>query len=141
MGRKQNKKSCWWSAEQGKLIHPCPPSRLRIWSREAVSAVLSRVNLLISILVRLNLILTYRIPFEFRGGVHLLIKTAILSFSGIYICYRSFLFVFFVLLCILYFCSRWSFVDVPLIYCCPADHVPDWQPRILLGMLRSARLM
>ena len=29
--------------------------------------------------------------------------------------------------------SRWSFVDVPLICFCPADHVADWQPRILLG--------
>ena len=38
------------------------------------------------------------------------------------------------------FFSRWSFVDVPLIYFCPADHVPDWQPRILLGMV-EARLV
>ena len=30
-------------------------------------------------------------------------------------------------------CSRWSFVDVQLIFSCPADHVLDWQPRILLG--------
>ena len=42
----------------------------------------------------------------------------------------SFLFVFF-------FCSHWSFVDVPLIFFCPADHVPDWQPRILLGMVEA----
>ena len=48
----------------------CPRSRLRIWSRETVSAVPSRVSLLISIL-RLNLVLTYGIPPEFRGGVHL----------------------------------------------------------------------
>ena len=40
---------------------PCPRSRLRIWSRETGSAVLSRVSLLISIL-RLNLMLTYGIP-------------------------------------------------------------------------------
>ena len=33
----------------------------------------------------------------------------------------------------LFFCSRWSFVDVPLIFFCPADHVSDWQARILLG--------
>ena len=26
--------------------------------------------------------------------------------------------------------SRWSFVDVPLIFSYPADHVPDWHPRI-----------
>ena len=61
-----------WSAEQGKLIFPYPRSRLIIWSREAVLAVPSRVSLLISIL-RLNLVLTYRIPPEFRGGVHLFI--------------------------------------------------------------------
>ena len=42
----------------------------------------------------------------------------------------SFLFVFF-------FCSNWSLVDVPLIFFCPADHVPDWQPRILLGMVEA----
>ena len=48
----------------------CPRACLRIWSRETGSAVPSRVSLLISIL-RLNLVLTYRIPPEFRGGVHL----------------------------------------------------------------------
>ena len=37
----------------------------------------------------------------------------------------SFLFVFF-------FRSHWSLVDVPLISFCPADNVPDWQPRIVL---------
>ena len=47
-------------------------SCLRIWSRETVSAVPSRVSLLISIL-RLNLVLTYGIPPEFRGGVHIFI--------------------------------------------------------------------
>ena len=38
-----------------------------------------------------------------------------------------FLFVCFLFLCL---CSRWNFVDVPLIFSCPADHVllPDWQP-------------
>ena len=28
--------------------------------------------------------------------------------------------------------NLWSFVDVPLIFSCPADHVPNWQPRIVL---------
>ena len=51
---------------------PCPPSRLRVWSRKTGSAVLSRVSLLISIL-RLNMVLTYGVPPEFRGGVHLFI--------------------------------------------------------------------
>ena len=51
----------------------CPRSRLRIvWSRETDSAVPSRVSLLISVL-RLNLVLTYGIPPEFRGGLHLFI--------------------------------------------------------------------
>ena len=38
------------------------------------------------------------------------------------------------------FCSRWSFVDAPLIFFCPAHHVSDWQPRILLGTV-EARLV
>ena len=39
---------------------------------------------------------------------------------------------------VVFFCSRWSFfVGVPLIFFCPADHVPDWQPRILLGMVEA----
>ena len=44
----------------------------------------------------------------------------------------SFLFVFF-------FCPHyWSLVDVPLmISFCPADHAPDWQPRIVLGMVEA----
>ena len=41
-------------------------------SRDAVSAVPSDVSLLISIL-RLNMMLTYRVPPEFRGGVYLFI--------------------------------------------------------------------
>ena len=32
---------------------------------------------------------------------------------------------------------RTSLVDVPLIFFCPTDHVPDWQPRVLLGMLEA----
>ena len=52
-----------------------------------------------------------------------------------------FFFVIFVLFCFLFFfsCSCCSFVDddVPLIFFCPADHAPDWQPRILLGMVEA----
>ena len=55
-----------------KSIPPCPRSRLIIWSRKTGSAVPPRISLLISIL-RLNLVLTYGIPPEFRGGVHLFI--------------------------------------------------------------------
>ena len=55
-------------------LSPC--SRLKIWSREMGSAVPSRVSLLISIF-RLNVVLTYGIPPDFRGGVHLFMLTAI----------------------------------------------------------------
>ena len=52
-------------------------------------------------------------------------------------CYScSFLFVVFCVFVFL-FCSHWSLVDVPLIFFCPADHVPDWQPRVLLGMVEA----
>ena len=59
-----------------------------------------------------------------------------LSFSDLcillflFLSLRRFVFVFF-------FCSHWSLVDVPLIFFCPADHVPDWQPRVLLRMVES----
>ena len=36
-----------------------------------------------------------------------------------------------------FLCSHWSLVDVPLIFFCPADHVPDWQPRVFLGMVEA----
>ena len=29
------------------------------------------------------------------------------------------------------------FLFLPLISFCPADHVPDWQPRIILGMVEA----
>ena len=64
------RQSCSWSAEQGKLIFLCPRSRLKIWPRETGPAVPFRVSLLMSIL-RLNLVLNYRISPKFRGGVHL----------------------------------------------------------------------
>ena len=60
-----------------------------------------------------------------------------LFFLACVFCYScSFLFVVFRVLVFL-FCSHWSLVDVPLISFCPADHVPDWQPRILLGMVEA----
>ena len=62
-------------------------------------------------------------------------------FSGM--CILLFLFLslcrFFVCLCF-FCCSHWSLVDVPLIFFCPADHVPDWQPRVLLGMVEARSL-
>ena len=40
--------------------------------------------------------------------------------------------------CLCFFsCCHWSLVDVPLISFCPADHLPDWQPRIVLGMVEA----
>ena len=62
----------WTGKKQGKWFFPCSRSRQRIQSRETGSAVPSRVSLLISIL-RLNLVLTYGIPPDFRGGVPLFI--------------------------------------------------------------------
>ena len=63
-----------------------------------------------------------------------------LPFSGM--CILLFLFLSLCRFCLFVFsfCSHWSLVDVPLIFFCPADHVPDWQPRILLGMV-EARLV
>ena len=52
-------------------------------------------------------------------------------------CYScSFLFVVFCVF-VFFFCFHWSLVDVPLIFFCPADHVPDWQPRVSLGMVEA----
>ena len=59
-----------------------------------------------------------------------------LSFSDL--CILLFLFLSLCRLCVCVFlCSHWSLVDVPLIFFCPADHVPDWQPRALLGMVEA----
>ena len=64
----------------------------------------------------------YRMP-----AVHLFLACVFCYFC-------SFFFVVFCLFAFI-FCSHWSLVDVPLISFCPADHVPDWQPRIVLGMV------
>ena len=71
---------------------PCLHSRLIIWFRETGSVIPSCVSLLISIL-RLNLVLTYGIPPDFRGGVHSLFKPpnvigSVPSLSGHAIAYR-----------------------------------------------------
>ena len=60
-----------------------------------------------------------------------------LSFSDL--CNLLFLFLYLCRFCVFvfFFCSHWSLVDVPLIFFCPADHVPDWQPRVLLGMVEA----
>ena len=69
-GKVANPARCQLNGENEYSIFPCPRACLRILSRETDSAVPSRVSLLISIL-RLNLVLTYGFPPEFRGGVHL----------------------------------------------------------------------
>ena len=63
-------------------------------------------------------------------------NAARLSFSDL--CILLFMFLSLCRLCVYVFlCSHWSLVDVPLIFFCPADHVPDWQPRVLLGMVEA----
>ena len=64
-------------------------------------------------------------------GWHSLSSALLLFFCGI-ICifllvllFLSFCFVF-----VMFLCSRWSFVNVPLIF--PADHLRDWQPDRLI---------
>ena len=61
----------------------------------------------------------------------------LLSFSGMCILFLFLSFCRFFLFRCVFFCSRWSFVDVPLIFFCTADHVTDWQPRILLGIVEA----
>ena len=64
-----------------------------------------------------------------------------LSFSGMRILLFLFLslcrFCLFVFFFLFFFCSHWSLVDVPLVFFCPTDHVSDWQPRVLLGMVEA----
>ena len=63
-------------------------------------------------------------------------NAARLSFSDL--CILLFMFLSLCRLCVCVFlCSHWSLVGVPLIFFCPADHVPDWQPRVLLGMVEA----
>ena len=63
-------------------------------------------------------------------------NAARLSFSDL--CILLFMSLSLCRLCVCVFlCSHWSLVDVPLIFFCPADHVPDWQPRVLLGMVEA----
>ena len=63
-------------------------------------------------------------------------NAARLSFSDL--CILLFMFLSLCRLCVCVFlCSHWSLVDVPLIFFCPADHLPDWQPRVLLGMVEA----
>ena len=60
-----------------------------------------------------------------------------LFFSGMWILLFLFLSLCRFCLFVFLFCSHWSLVDVPMISFCPADHVPDWHPRIVLGMVED----
>ena len=63
-------------------------------------------------------------------------NAARLSFSDL--CILLFLFLSLCRLCVCVFlCSHRSLVDAPLIFFCPGDHLPDWQPRVLLGMVEA----
>ena len=62
--------------------------------------------------------LSYRVPFLYFIQ------------AGVFVCR-------FVSFSVVLFCSCWNFVDVSLIFFRPADHVPDWQPRIFLGMVKA----
>ena len=65
------------------------------------------------------------------------LSSALLSFSGMCILLLFLSFAVFCFVFVVFFCSHWSLVDVPLIFFCLADHVPDWQPRILLSMAEA----
>ena len=61
----------------------------------------------------------------------------LLSFSGmcfvlLFLSFCCFCFVF-----VFFFMLSLELVDISLIFSCPADHVPNWQPRILLGMIET----
>ena len=68
----QGCQSCSWSVEQGKLIFPCPRSRLRLGLARRVRQSRAASACSSPSILRLNLVLTYGIPPEFRGGVHFL---------------------------------------------------------------------
>ena len=89
-------------------VHGCEPGRVSDGSRLALCMPNS----------------LYRLPLVY------------LSLACVFYYSCSFLFGVFCVF-VFFFCSHWSLVDVPLISFCPADHVPDWQPGILLGMVEA----
>ena len=88
-------------------VHGCEPGRVSDGSRTMPNSL-------------------YRMPLVY------LFLTCVFCYS----CFFLFV-VFFLCVFVFFFCSHWSLVDVPLIFFCPADHVPDWQPRVLLGMVEA----
>ena len=90
-------------------VHGCEPGRVSDGSRPALCQTLS---------------------IECRSFIVYLSLTCVFCYFVIHVPFSlSFVCVF--------LCSHWSLVDVPLIFFCPADHVPDWQPRVLLGMVEA----
>ena len=63
--------------------------------------------------------------------------SAFLSFPGMCILLVFLSFCRFCFCCVFLLLSLELWVDVPLIFFCPADHISDWQPRILLGMVEA----
>ena len=74
-------------------------------------------------------------PFYFIG--FLCVSGSLPIISGVFFFFLSYFVLLPFLLAFLFLFSLSSFVDVPLIFSCPADHVllPDWRSRILLSMV------
>ena len=81
------------------------------------------------------------IHFYFKGSLRVSASYLFyLAFSFCFYCFVLFCFVLFrfVVFFLMFLCSGWSFVGVPLVFPFPANHVlPDWQPRIILGMIET----
>ena len=90
-------------------VHGCDPGRVSDGSRLALYQTL------------------YQVPFFYFSGMCILLL--FLSFCR----FSCIVFVLFFMLS-LELCTT---VDVLLIFFCPADDVPDWQPRILLGIVEA----
>ena len=101
-------------------VHGCDPGRVSDDSRLALCQILSISALRLS----------------FSGiCILLFLFLSLCHFCFLFVCVFILLSLLLLLLLLFLTFSRWSFVDVPLIVFCPADHVPDWQPCILLGMV------
>ena len=61
----------------------------------------------------------------------------LLSFSGMCFVLMILSFSCFCFAFVFVFVLSLELVRVPLIFSCPADHVLDWQPHVLLGMVKA----
>ena len=119
-----------------------PNSQARTGARKfsPVQLTINRIGNLTQLICTLLYVMTTHTCIRISRGRHYaklsLSNAARLSFSDL--CILLFMFLSLCRLCVCVFlCSHWSLVDVPLIFFCPADHVPDWQPRVLLGMVEA----